>query len=866
MTDLVGRKLGRYQVVSLLGAGGMGTVFRARDSELERDVALKVLPEAASEDPTRLERFAREARAVARLSHPNILEIHDVGHDNGVHYAVTELLEGETLRERLKRGRLPVRKAVAIADAISRGLGAAHAQGVIHRDVKPENVLLTSDGRVKVLDFGIASLHEPEASALGSDEATEISTITATGSLIGTVGYMSPEQVRGQPVDARSDVFALGCLLYEMLTVQQTFKRPSPAETLAAVLQDDPDPPGSLVPEIPPGVDRVVMRCLEKEPAERFQSAADVAFALRAAEGSRGHRTVSGREPTWRSNRRLVASAILGATVVIAAGLAWRYVEFGPLNLPDRKHISVTRFQAEGENRDAQVFAAGLSEQLAEQLRLLEEQTQGALWVLPVGDKGVHGSDQLPKDARVYAVTVGLTGSYRRSDHQVELELSAVDPTTGRTLRSAEISDRAGNIAALQSAPVLEVARMLGVDVAAETRQRLQGNTSNVSGAFEALVKGTGWLLVGTEESELDRAMDELRNAVALDPALVPAHVALARALLRKFESTKDAQWLQAGLAEGRQAVALRRVSSPAYVVIAALYRAAGKDDDAVATLEDAVKLCPADADAHLELGRLYQKLHRFDDAETQLQLAVYRRPGYWPGYHYLALLHLARGETEAAATEFRHVVEAAPLNHKGYNNLAYVYDQLGRKGESLAALERSVELEPEDNPVAFVNLGKLYFDDARFADAAALFERACGLRPDNYHTWGNLAYSYASGVDPTRIEEAARSAIALAEAALEERPDDPALLCHLAGYHALVGEREKGIELLERAIQADPQDSKIIGNIAGTWEDLGDRDHALEWVERAFAAGVLPSRFENRPLLRGLVADERYRRLVERK
>ena len=317
MNGLIGRRLGRYEVVSLLGAGGMGEVYRARDTVLERDVALKVLPEAAAEDPDRLERFAREARAVARLSHPNILEIHDVGHDNDVHYAVTELLEGESLRERLGRGRLPVRKAVSTADAIARGLGAAHAQGVVHRDVKPENVLLTSDGRVKVLDFGIASLHEPEVQAAGPD-ASEVSTITAAGSLLGTIGYMAPEQVRGEAADARSDVFALGCVLYEMLTGERTFHRATPAESLAAVLHDEPPPPLSLVPDIPAGIDRVVMRCLEKEPGERFQSAADVAFALRAAEGSQGHRTVARRR---KLDRRLVVAAIVGAVTVALWGV-----------------------------------------------------------------------------------------------------------------------------------------------------------------------------------------------------------------------------------------------------------------------------------------------------------------------------------------------------------------------------------------------------------------------------------------------------------------------------------------------------------------------------------------------------------------
>jgi len=246
MTLSAGDRLGRYEILGPLGAGGMGEVYRARDSELERDVAIKVLPEAVSQNPDRLARFETEAKAVARLSHPNILDIHDYGREGDVTYSVTELLEGETLRERLEGGALGWRKATEIGAAIADGLGAAHEAGIVHRDLKPSNVFLTSDGRVKVLDFGLAR-HDPADVGKGETAVPTTTRQTDPGTVLGTVGYMSPEQVRGETMDQRSDIFSLGCVLYEMVAGRQTFKGDTAVETMNAILKEEPDDVSSSV-------------------------------------------------------------------------------------------------------------------------------------------------------------------------------------------------------------------------------------------------------------------------------------------------------------------------------------------------------------------------------------------------------------------------------------------------------------------------------------------------------------------------------------------------------------------------------------------------------------------------------------------
>ena len=279
MSLATGTRLGTCEILALLGAGGMGEVYRARDTALGREVAVKVLPAGFASDPDRLRRFTQEAQAAAALNHPNILAIHHIGEQDGAPYIVSELLEGETLRDRLRAGALPVRKAVEYAVQTANGLASAHDKGIVHRDLKPENLFITNDGRVKILDFGLAKLTRPDEGAPAGEQAT-VTAGTGAGMVLGTVGYMSPEQVRAQTVDARTDIFSLGAILYEMVTGKRAFQGETPADTMSAILREEPPPLTSTIATVPPALERVVRHCLEKNPYERFQSARDLKFDL----------------------------------------------------------------------------------------------------------------------------------------------------------------------------------------------------------------------------------------------------------------------------------------------------------------------------------------------------------------------------------------------------------------------------------------------------------------------------------------------------------------------------------------------------------------------------------------------------------
>ena len=311
-----GTKLGPYEIVSPLGAGGMGEVYRARDTRLGRDVALKILPESFARDSDRLHRFEQEARAVAALNHPNILAIFDTGQNNGAPFLVSELLEGETLRELLDGGALPQRKTLDYGVQIAQGLAAAHEKGIVHRDLKPENIFVTKDGRIKILDFGLAKLAQ---SGPVSDSVTLTHSHTAAGVVMGTASYMAPEQVRGDAVDARTDIFAFGAVLFEMLSGTRAFRRDTTAETMTAVLKEDPPELSDPGRAISPALDRIVRRCLEKSPEQRFQSAKDLSFALSALSGSDTGSASGAARIAARPSR---VPAYLWIAILVAAAVA----------------------------------------------------------------------------------------------------------------------------------------------------------------------------------------------------------------------------------------------------------------------------------------------------------------------------------------------------------------------------------------------------------------------------------------------------------------------------------------------------------------------------------------------------------------
>ena len=410
-----GTRLGPYQILGLLGAGGMGEVYRAKDPRLDREVAVKVLPSQLSEDAQSLARFEQEAKAVAALSHPNILSVFDVGTAHGVIYMVTELLDGGTLRDRLTEGRIPEKRVIEIGLAVAAGLSAAQSKGITHRDLKPENIFLTSDGQVKILDFGLATRAKSKLTAEElADAPTATYAHTTAGTMLGTIGYMSPEQVKGEKVNATSDIFSLGCVLYELVSRRRAFAEPTASETLAAILRDDPPPLDAVEWQ------RVVSHCLEKNPSERFQSARDLAFALRAINDGATYDMIAAAPKKSDLGRRAWVTAAGVGLVALAAKIylvPWWYGQAAA-------SLAVLPFVNVGGDPDTEYLSEGFSENLIRNLsRLGALRVKSRESVLPYKGKKMD-AQQIGRELFVSAVLIGEVAQH---DDRISIAVDLVD-------------------------------------------------------------------------------------------------------------------------------------------------------------------------------------------------------------------------------------------------------------------------------------------------------------------------------------------------------------------------------------------------------------------------------------------------------
>jgi len=517
MSLATGTRLDSYEIVAPLGAGGMGEVYRARDSKLKRDVAIKVLPDFWSRDPERLRRFELEAQAAATLNHPNIVSIFHVGQYNGSPYIVTELLQGESLRERLRHGPMRVREAIAAGIEIAQGLAAAHDAGIIHRDLKPENIFLTKNGRTKVLDFGLAKLN-PTKSATADDPTVTQQPQSNSGHVLGTVGYMSPEQVRGQPADTRSDIFAVGAVLYEMLTGKQAFRKATSAETMSAILNEDPQPVSQIAPSVPPGLQRIVHRCLTKNADHRIQHATDLAFALEALSDS-----TSASLPARKGRTLWVAAGVVAFIAVIVIGaFFWqsRHRAVSTVSSAIPRAIAVLPFQNVGTDKNTDFLRLALPDEITTTLSYVP-----SLSIRPFATTSKYNGPNLDlqQAGREMGVTSIVTGHYLTEDDRLEVTLEAVDVANNRSVWRDTINVAAPDKIAMREQVTSKVRQGL-VPVLGGLSAGDQGTRPKSEEAYDLYLRSVG---VPHDVSPNKAAIAMLERAVGIDPFYAPAWEAL---------------------------------------------------------------------------------------------------------------------------------------------------------------------------------------------------------------------------------------------------------------------------------------------------------------------------------------------------
>jgi serine/threonine-protein kinase len=747
MALAVGTRLGPYEILSPLGAGGMGEVLKAKDTRLQRTVAIKVLPSELASDAERRSRFEREAHAASALNHRNIATVFDIGEDQGTHYIVMEFVEGNTLREFLDEGPLSTETMLPLATQIAEGLAKAHAAGIVHRDLKPENVMVTDDGLVKIVDFGLAKLM-PQGPDVESEALTE-TRATQVGAVLGTVPYMSPEQAAGRALDYRSDQFSFGSILFEMATGQRAFKKETIPETLAAIIEDDPEPIRRLNEAVPPELSVIVQRCLAKDPAGRYEATEELATELKA---------VPETPSVWRARRRALWGA--AGVLVAALGVGWgpSLVDLwdrlpGGVTAPSIDSIAVLPLRNLSGDPEQEYFADGMTEALITNLTKVE-----ALRVIArhsaMRYKGTDlSSAEIAKELGVDAV---VEGSALRVGDSVRIMAQLIDPETEQALWAESYERDLENVLVLQGEVAQAIAAELEVALTPEETRSLAGAHAVNPEAHDAYLKGSFYWKTLTREG-LDTAQRYFELALEKDPSFSAAYAGLAWvwADRQQMGIAPPHEAGPKGKAAALRAIALDDSSAAAHGALGAIRTWTDWDwDGAEKAWRRALELDPKAANAHAYFAHFLAIAGRIDEAVLHSERAIELDP-YNALFHalYAQVLYSARryDETMAAA---RTALAMDPAMGVATDALYSAFVMKGMRDERLALQRERIAGTPEQVAAFEQGLAEVGYDGAwrRVADLLVAWHESGvphhAARPKAIANWYRGAGEYEKAMD----------------------------------------------------------------------------------------------------------------------
>jgi len=861
-----GALLGCYQILAPLASGGMGDVYRARDTRLSREVAVKVLSAAFANDPNQLTRFRREAHVLASVNHPNIVTIYEIGQKNRTVYIAMELVEGKTLDEILAAGPMSMTDVLDIALQIGAGLVVAHECGIVHRDLKPKNVVIRKDGLAKILDFGLSKL----ATGFPRSPLDEASAATEQGILLGTMDYMSPEQASGLPTDFRSDQFSFGSLLYEMVTGKLPFHRDTIPQTLAAIIEDQPKPIASFNPKVPAAIEAVVHRCMAKKPEKRYESTQELVRELKEIRDSsvavetrplvRNHGTFLRRMSAWLGMPLAAALIFTGIGVFLPRLLETARVTPGLLSPITPKQLVVLPFTNVGNDPENQSFCDGLVEILSSKLSQLE-QFQRKFLVVPSTDVLREGIVSVREARQTFGANLAITGSVQRAEDRVRLTINLVDPRTLLQLKSKTIDTEAHDISVLQDGVVLEVAELLDVKLSDQAKQTLAIGGTTVPSAYEYYMQGKGYLQRYEVAQNLDTAISLFNRALEQDPKYALAEAGLGEAYWRSYEQTKDTHLAEEARKSSAAAIALNDQLPQVYVTSGMVRTGTGHYEEAIQDLQKALALDPINSDASRELAKTYQQMGKLKDAETTYLNAIAMHPGYWGAHNELGGFYYRLGRYAEAEKEFRIVVELTPDNARGYSNLGVIAYSQNRYEEAARLYEKSVAIKPSAD--TYSNLGAVYYSLSQYDEAARYYEKAVRMNGRDSEDWHNLAGAYQWGKEPQKARAAFQQTAALTEEQRRVNPRDPVLLIRLADAYSHLNQPQSARELLQQGLAMAPDDVSNMFQASAIYEQLGDRQLALQWIAKAIKGGLSRDLVEKEPTLAQLRQDPRFKDLL---
>jgi len=863
--NLVGQVLLHYQVTDRLGEGGMGVVYRATDLKLHRTVALKFLSASQAVSRDVKERFLREAMASSALDHPNIGTLFAVEEtSDGQLFLVMAFYEGPTLAEKIARGPIPAGEAVSIALQVCRGLNAAHGHGVVHRDIKPGNLIFNSQGVLKILDFGLAKLH-------GSPD------LTMPGSTMGTASYMAPEQALGNAVDHRADLWSTGVVLYEMLAGRPLFRTSDLRSTLYAVISKAPEP----IVGLPHALEQVIGKALEKDPQSRYQSAGEMIAGLEAALGAPvslgGEEATRPAIPSERpapvpSRSKLVAGrrwmvSSIAILLLLVASLALFLRHRQAASAPSGMRVAALPLLVTGTDEGAgagpaQALADGIRSQLIDALSSRERSNQGLL-VIPAAQLAAQHVTDPASARRALGANLAITGSLAVTGNNVRVVLSSVDTATSKVLKSEVIEGAETALPELSKKVAQTAAGMLGLNAIASSAS-IDPAAALPPGEASVFLTSLGYLQHWDKSASLDAAIAGFDQVVKASPNFASGYAALADCYQRRYLATKDMHALNLADQNVNRAMALQGNLPGVALSFGELRLLQGKYSEAVSAFERVLTFDDRNDRAYRGLAKAYAAMGLPDKAQETWEKAVALHPNSADSHNQLALFEMSRGAYSQAAAEFRRSLSLAPENVSIMGNLGVALLYAGSLDESRKVLQESIRLSP--TYASYTNLGNLDLKQARYADAASDYEKALEINKTDYRVWSNLAVTYSrSPGQKERAKDGFLQAARLCREALKPNPNDPAVLSDLAMFVASEGdERQEPLVLIERALALAPQDTYVQFNAVETYESLGYRKEALDWVAKLVAAGYPLDDIDESPVLADLVKDKRYQAIAQ--
>jgi serine/threonine-protein kinase len=824
-----------YEIQNKLGEGGMGVVYLARDTRLNRNVALKFLPRHISKNDLERKRFEIEAQAAAGLSHPNIAHVHAIEEVDGELFIVLEYVEGQELKDIIEEKSLSINEKLDIAAQIASGIHTAHQKGVIHRDIKSRNIMLDTSGTVKIMDFGLARLE-------GTDH------ITKTGTTIGTTAYMSPEQLRGSKTDIRSDIWSFGVVLYELFSGQLPFRGLHEPAVMYSISEDAPHPLEPHDEDIPEHIKSIINKCLEKNPAERYQSLAEIIDDLKTQNVPEVV-SESISSPKTAKTTNYLTIAIVAVTILITLGyLFWNRIAGFETGVPDKRYLAVLPIENIGGNPEMQAICDGLAETFSFRLSELE-QYEDSYWVTPASEMRKENVLSASQANRIFGVNLAISASIQTVQDSTRLILELVDADKMRRLSTRQITVHADDLARLEMNAIREMLTMLEIDLQPTVERAIQEDAPSNPKAYEYYLKGRASLQKEMNLDDLSEAIDFFEQTVIIDPEFALGYAGLGEGYWKYYEVTGDVQYVDLAETALNRANSINDQLAPVQHLFGLVKSGTGDYEESISYFERALEIDPKYTASYREMANVYNEIGDTGRALSTFQKGIELKPEYWEGYKDLGVYHLSNGNFDGAIQNFEEVVQITPNNSKAFSNLGIAYYYKGDNQKAKEMFEKSLELN--ENPLTANNLAGLYFADEMYQEAADMYEIVLEEYPNRYEIWGNYAAAVDLIGDSLEASKLYKTAIEKAKEQQDVNPNDPLILADIGAYYSDLNDSNEARNYIRRALDINDQNLFIRLRAVSIYEKLEMREMALQWVSADMIEDI-----EAQPELQDLARD----------